>query len=857
MKRKLLTLLSLVAVTATSAQQRFNERFNPMAPPLASVETENRDFISLNGSWDIMPLKGKAADFKLPEEFKWEKTKIKIPSAWNANAYNISGRTKDHCGGDFVAFPSYPKSWESAPIAWMRKEFTLPENWSQEDIYIHFQAVMGKSRVYINGELLGENYEGFLPFEYQLTDHLKSGKNEILVGVARAELFDVDGRYGRRTNVGGSQGKQTAGIWQDVYLFARPKLHIADVFVQPNVSRGELVIEVEVQNNTTSKQSFALSGDIYEWHNLAGKSVLEAPEERGELSKEATLNLDAQKSLTLASGERATYTLRKAITTGDLKFWSPEAPNLYGAVINIDGKKINDTKYERFGWREFKIKGTRTELNGEDIIFKGDSWHYVVLPQMTRRYAWAWYTAIKDAGCNTVRLHAQPFPEFYLDVADEMGICVLDETGIWASDGGPKFDSEEYWVNCMSHVEGLIKRDRNHASIFGWSVCNEVLPIIVNAKKGTPELIQRQVDEINNWVDLTRKCDPTRDWISGDGETMRETNLPTVIGHYGGLNTWDEWSQKGLPWGMGECSKAYFGTPLQMSAENGNRAYESVQGRMEAVAKECYRLLMEQQKRDAVYQSIFNVAWYSLQPLNLGKSDTSTPTKPSEGIFFTQFEEGAIGMQPERMGPYTTTLNPGYDKDLPLYKPWIMFDAVKAANNGEAEPTYCTEVPLERKSYKKGEVDNVIVLPSSSPFTSLLESIGGVCAEAKSCTSKSLVVVDAEAMSTGDFKTLQSLQKSYNPIIYIENLSQESLTQLNKILPSKLSLKPYNSTSYLVKADDMILQGLEHKDLYFSEVLPFRGSTTKFTLCGDFAQSAQTLVATCPVKQQNTAKATK
>jgi len=62
-----------------------------------------------------------------------------------------------------------------------------------------------------------------------------------------------------------------------------------------------------------------------------------------------------------------------------------------------------------------------------------------------------------------------------LDVADEMGICVLDETGIWSSDGGPKMDSDDYWVYCKKHVKSLVMRDRNHPAVFGWSVCNETL----------------------------------------------------------------------------------------------------------------------------------------------------------------------------------------------------------------------------------------------------------------------------------------------------------------------------------------------------------------------------------------------
>ena len=67
---------------------------------------------------------------------------------------------------------------------------------------------------------------------------------------------------------------------------------------------------------------------------------------------------------------------------------------------------------------------------------------------------------MKDANINAVRFHAQPYPSFYLDLADEMGICVLDESAIWASGGGPKYDSEEYWKRADDHIRRLVARDR-------------------------------------------------------------------------------------------------------------------------------------------------------------------------------------------------------------------------------------------------------------------------------------------------------------------------------------------------------------------------------------------------------------
>ena len=94
---------------------------------------------------------------------------------------------------------------------------------------------------------------------------------------------------------------------------------------------------------------------------------------------------------------------------------------------------------------------------------------------------YAWYRLLQDAGANAVRLHASVYPSFYPDMADEMGIMILDESAIWASGTAvPKADSDLFWQNCRTHVAKLVNRDRNHPSVYGWSICNEILPVLRN-----------------------------------------------------------------------------------------------------------------------------------------------------------------------------------------------------------------------------------------------------------------------------------------------------------------------------------------------------------------------------------------
>ncbi len=151
--------------------------------------------------------------------------------------------------------------------------------------------------------------------------------------------------------------------------------------------------------------------------------------------------------------------------------------------------------------------------------------------------------------------------------------------------------------------------------------------------------------------------------------------MPTNVAHYASL---EGPSRGSKPYGMGETTGAYSDTPRQVANLNGGRAYESMRGRMEGIAIEAYEKLAEQRRFHADYASAFNLVWYGLQPLNIGLPDTTKAPTLKDGVFFGAYREGVAGVQPERLGPYCTTLNPGYDPRLPLYKPWPLFDAIKA-----------------------------------------------------------------------------------------------------------------------------------------------------------------------------------
>lgn len=793
-----------------------------------------RDEICLNGLWQFQPRalppgfkEGIDATPALPamDDDGWEKTPIRIPSPWNVNGF----ANKDGQGGDFRCYPGYPVTWEQYKMGWLKKKFTFPASWKGRRIRLHFEAVAGDAVVMVNGKKAGSHFGIFLPFELDITDMVIPGKeNEVCVGIRKASLFDHRSEYGRRTYQAGSfWGQHIAGIWQDVFVRAVPPVHISTVFIQPRVNADTLQAELTIVNETAKAAAVSL-------HALAtpcktgGTAVLQLPA--------ATITLPAH-------GE--TRVLLAAAVKGKLAYWSTETPVLYNLVVQLQQKgKPIDTKPVRFGWRQVTLEGNQVLLNGKAITLRGDSWHFLGIPQMTRRYAQAWYQAMRDAKLNAVRLHAQPYPSFYLDVADEMGILVLDETAMWASDGGPKLNDPLYWADSKQHLRELILRDRNHPSVFGWSVSNEIMPIVRGVMHNPPGMKDTLIKYYGIWAGICRELDPTRQWISADGEEDGEGQLPVYIVHYGGMDAMNRAQKNGRPWGVGEAGMAYYGTPAQVAETYSMRAYQSFEGRMEGVAASSYQSLIAQRDRHAIYQSVFNMVWYGLKPLPLGLKDITRPPGINDGIYFTHFKEGEPGVQPERLGPYCTTLNPGYDASLPLYRPWPLFNAIRDAGAPGIVSRWMAPKPIPAKLPVVSPAASVQLLagPHSLLATSLQHE-GVAFEQYDGAKIPALLLVDGSEVPALPDQTFVERITAHGGTVIVWGVQPGSISVLNNLLPAKLVLQDRKLSSLLAATPDTITTGITAADLYFSEMRP--PEITEQTMDGPLVQQSQVLLKAC------------
>ncbi|MDR1170511.1 MAG: beta-galactosidase, partial [Prevotellaceae bacterium] len=680
----------------------FNGDFSPAEGLVIPQEKPFRDELCLNGYWDIQAIpapkdwkQGMSETPELPPYTagKWDEVPIKIPSAVNVNDWGNGAKTGEGTTQPYapssVYFPSYPEQWVHARMAWLRKSFTFPEAWNGKRIFIHFEAVAGESTVYINGKEAGKNFDSHLPFELDITDYvLPDSRNEIIVGVRHSKLFDKSHpqypKFGA-TYPPGSNTDDLLGIWQDVFLLAIPEVYIADVFVKPLVDKDLLEIEVTLKNQSSGKRKVSLSGEVKEWISKTDASdVLSAGDVAWEPGNTA-LQIPDGKRIELTGGETRTLVLQTKVD-GALRYWSPAQPNLYTLLLNINGNKQSlDCKATRFGWRQLKIAGDAFLLNSERIRCFGDIQHPFSAYICSRRFAYAWYRMIKDFGGNAVRPHAQPWPRVYYDLADEMGLMVLDETALFGSSIRLNPEEDITWQRSQEHFNRLILRDRNHPSVIGWSAGNEMFAIALLNKP--PKEVSDKWDSL--LVELTlsaKQLDPTRDFITLDGDRDMDGRLPVWSKHFGhGLRTGDLPTGLNKPLIVGESGATYYGKPSQLYPFAGDKAFESYYGRSEALAIDVYQNAVQMARPLLAYYSPSEVSWFGIEHLNLGYHDFSRLPNLSDGIFAGKpYEEGKPGYQYERIPPYVTTFNPGLDPQLPLYKPLPMFNALKAALSAEA-----------------------------------------------------------------------------------------------------------------------------------------------------------------------------
>jgi len=503
----------------------------------------------LSGTWGFLPTQ----DLRYPPQGAW--AEMTVPHAqW---------------GG-------WPGTEHSA---WFRRQFRLPAELSPPRLRLLFQAVAYYCEVYVNGQRVGQHLGGFEPFWVDITTAARPGSdNELLVGVtdwtaglkAGTPVPDDPEKLPDQSMLipYGSRPQALRGIWQDVYLVAHGPVAVEAAYVTTSVRRGELSVRLSVRNHGDEPKTVDLLPTVYD----AGKPVF-ALEER---------------PITVPARETVAAEWRRRWT--DAKLWWPQAPHLYYLRTNVrtDGT-TTDVHDTRFGFREFWVDGKDYRLNGLIFRLRG----LVCAPLSNSREAIHDYFTSGMARTNftLVRNHMGPRPAYYYDIADEVGMCLKDETAFYCAASSYALNDQEFWLNMAAHIDGMVRRSWSHPSVCVWSTENEILHCGGIRTPGT----DARIYELGKRM---AALDPTRPIeYEGDGDVVGRAD--TVNIHYPrefgchDHNLWpndawwlgkegnDRWPQdlvwKGdKPLVLGEfCYYPYSRPPGGVSIFVGDRAYES------------------------------------------------------------------------------------------------------------------------------------------------------------------------------------------------------------------------------------------------------------------------------------------
>ncbi len=369
-------------------------------------------------------------------------------------------------------------------VAWYGKTFTLPDNWQNKTIRLHFEAVNYRAEIWVNGEAAGAHEGGYIGFELLIDDLLTEGENFIAVRVITPLILRdvvIDGIG--RDDMPHWRGAIAGGIWQSVSLIATGPVYVEDTFVTSDIHTGEVGIANTFQNCDLRTQSATITWSITEY-------------------KSHTQVASGQETLNLNPG---TSHREEIFATGNHKLWQLDDPNLYVVTTTVALEdETSDSEKTRFGFREFTARGKNFYLNGEKIILKttfNEAFypHSLAYPRDLNIIKKE-FELIKDGNINMIRPWRKPQPPIVYDLADEMGVLFVGALPVECMDNWPQITPYTQ-QRIENEATEMVKRDRNHPSIVIWEMFNEIMRDGLKRLKHSVSLKARECDHTRMIID--------------------------------------------------------------------------------------------------------------------------------------------------------------------------------------------------------------------------------------------------------------------------------------------------------------------------------------------------------------------
>ncbi|MFJ4466023.1 glycoside hydrolase family 2 TIM barrel-domain containing protein [Streptomyces sp. NPDC089424] len=434
-----------------------------VAQALAADRSRSPYRLSLDGTWRFAYADrpdDRDPDFHRTDvdDSAWDT--VPVPSCWQLHGYdspiyiNITYPWWGPNGrGEDAQPPAAPTRHN--PVGQYRRTFTVPRSWSGRRTFLHFEGVKSAHYVWINGELVGYHEDSYTPAEYDVTEHLRPGTNQIAVEVYRYS----DGDWLEDQDM-----IRLSGIFRSVHLYSTPSVHVRDFRLDTPLAddfgTAELAVTAHVRDYGGGGGHHTVETQLYD---AGGHPVWPRP---------------LRQETDVPAGEETTVRAARAVPAPRL--WSAEDPYLYTAVLRLrdPAGKVVETLSHRVGLREFALKDGLMRINGKPVSLRGTNRHEMHPDRgmaLTRADLARDIEVIKRLNINTVRTSHYPNNPLWLELADEYGLYLVDETNLETHGIRDEYpgDHPEWTRACLARAQNMVHRDKNHACVVIWSLGNE------------------------------------------------------------------------------------------------------------------------------------------------------------------------------------------------------------------------------------------------------------------------------------------------------------------------------------------------------------------------------------------------
>ncbi|WP_366182434.1 glycoside hydrolase family 2 TIM barrel-domain containing protein [Flavobacterium ovatum] len=353
-------------------------------------------------------------------------------------------------------------------VAWYRKSFTPNNSSKGKKVKIHFEGVMGKCKIWLNDQVLGEHFGGYLPFEMDVTDKLKWNQKNIVV--VKADNSD-DPLYAPGKPQTRLDFAYFGGIYRDVFLVESSKVYVTNPNAVDKIAGGGIFVHVEKVSK--SQATVAIQVDIQN----------DSP--RSEKINATLLLIDhankvVSKSIQKLSVSKGNSTkIKTTINVENPKLWSPWSPTLYRleVLLTDNNQQKLDGVATRIGLRTIEFKGKEGFFLNNELypgkligVNRHQDYGYVgnALPNNGQYND---VLIIKNGGCDIVRAAHYPADPAFMDACDALGLFYIEATPGWQfwNSENPIFEKRVY-----QDIRNMVRRDRNYASVIMWEpILNE------------------------------------------------------------------------------------------------------------------------------------------------------------------------------------------------------------------------------------------------------------------------------------------------------------------------------------------------------------------------------------------------